>query len=124
MIRQPAVAGYFYPGNRDELTRQLAAMIPDREKLDARAIVVPHAGYMYSGSVAGEVYGSVELAQRYVILCPNHTGQGSDFDLYPEGEWLTPLGSARVDSELCRQLLERFPHAVQDGRAHAREHSL
>ncbi len=124
MQRQPAVAGYFYPGIRSELERQLDELIPESEKIVSPAIVVPHAGYVYSGGVAGAVYGSVTLPDTFVILCPNHTGSGSDFDVYPEGEWLTPLGSAGVDQELVDQLIERFPLARKDGRAHAREHSL
>jgi AmmeMemoRadiSam system protein B len=124
MQRQPAVAGYFYPGTRLELEQQLADLIPEREKMHAEAIVVPHAGYIYSGAVAGEVYASVTLPDTFIILCPNHTGQGSDFDVYPEGEWLTPLGPAYVDQELVRELMKRFPRATKDGRAHVREHSL
>lgn len=124
MIRTPAVAGYFYPANADELRREIQGFLPERTKVAARAIIVPHAGYMYSGHVAGEVYASVELPETFIILCPNHTGQGSDFDLYPEGEWVTPLGRAAVDSELSDALLSRFPKAAIDGRAHLREHSL
>lgn len=124
MIRQPAVAGYFYPGKRPDLIRELTQLVPEREKKNATAILVPHAGYMYSGHVAGEVYASVELPERFVILCPNHTGAGSDFDVHPEGQWLTPLGSAEVDEELCEALLRSFPLARRDGSAHRKEHSL
>jgi MEMO1 family protein len=124
MLRQPAVAGYFYPADPKILQQELATFLPEREKTSAHAIVVPHAGYMYSGHVAGEVYASVDLPQTFIILCPNHTGSGSEFDIYPEGEWLTPLGKASVDGELLEQVLSRFPRAVKDGRAHVREHSL
>ena len=124
MQRQPAVAGYFYPGTKSELEQQLGQLLPEREKMRADAIVVPHAGYIYSGAVAGEVYASVILPDTFIILCPNHTGQGSDFDIYPEGEWLTPLGPAYVDQELVHELIKRFPRATKDGRAHIREHSL
>jgi len=125
MIRQPAVAGYFYPGTKEELERELASFLSStKEKTRATAIVVPHAGYMYSGHVAGEVYASIQLPDTFIILCPNHTGAGSDFDLYPDGEWLTPLGSVKVDAELSQALLDLFPRAKKDGRAHLREHSL
>jgi MEMO1 family protein len=124
MQRQPAVAGYFYPGTRTELEAQLEDLIPEKEKVTCSAIVVPHAGYIYSGGVAGAVYASVNLPDTFVILCPNHTGSGSDFDIYPEGEWVTPLGTANVDEELVNKLIERFPLARKDGRAHIREHSL
>ena len=123
--RPPAVAGYFYPGTRNALEQQLSTLIPDHaDKLKARMIVAPHAGYIYSGAVAGEVYGSIELPDRYIILCPNHTGSGSDFDVSVDDEWMTPLGSAKVDTEMAELLLRKFPRAKKDGRAHAREHSL
>jgi len=124
MVRQPAVAGYFYPQNKQELQRQIVSFLPQRERRNAVAILVPHAGYMYSGHVAGEVYASVELPDAFIILCPNHTGSGSDFDVYPEGEWITPLGNAVIDDELVQKLLQLFPHAEKNGRAHLKEHSL
>jgi len=124
MIRQPAVAGYFYPANKEQLQKELESLLNPREKRAAKAIVVPHAGYMYSGAVAGEVYGSLDLPDTFIILCPNHTGMGSDFDLSPAEEWVTPLGTARVDQDLCKELQRLFPPAVFDGKAHAREHSL
>lgn len=124
MIRQPAVAGYFYPGKRPELLRDLEGFVPERAKETATAIVVPHAGYMYSGHVAGAVYASVDLPDRFIIMCPNHTGAGSDFDVHPEGQWLTPLGSAEVDAGMCEALLRLFPLARRDGAAHVREHAL
>lgn len=123
--RPPAVAGYFYPGTRNALEEQLSSLITDHpEKLKARMIVAPHAGYIYSGAVAGEVYGSIELPDRYIILCPNHTGYGSDFDVSADDEWTTPLGAVKVDTEMAEQLVQKFPRARKDGRAHAREHSL
>jgi len=125
MNRQPAVAGSFYPADKQVLEQELSRLLPEKShKMRAIGIVVPHAGYMYSGSVAGEVYSTVELPETFIILCPNHTGYGSDFDLWSDGDWLTPLGRARVDSELCAKLQEYFPRATQDGRAHIREHSL
>lgn len=124
MIRQPAVAGYFYPGDKTQLENQLTEFLPVREKTAAKAIVVPHAGYIYSGAVAGEVYSSIQLPDTFIILCPNHTGMGSDFDLSPAEEWVTPLGSVKVDQDLCKELQQLFPHVVEDGRAHMREHSL
>lgn len=124
MIRQPAVAGYFYPGKRPDLLHELEQLVPERVKTTATAIVVPHAGYMYSGHVAGEVYAAVDLPDRFIIMCPNHTGAGSDFDVHPQGQWLTPLGSAEVDDELCEALLRLFPLAKRDGAAHRREHAL
>ncbi len=125
MNRQPAVAGHFYSGEKHRLEKDLSELLPANiEKIRATAIVVPHAGYVYSGGVAGEVYASIELPETFIILCPNHTGSGSDFDLWSEGEWSTPLGSVPVDEDLCKQLMQNFPRAVKDGTAHLREHSL
>ena len=125
MNRQPAVAGYFYPGEKHLLEKELQDLIPQgRTPSPALAILVPHAGYIYSGAVAGEVYSSVELPDTFIILCPNHTGRGSDFDLWSEGEWKTPLGSVKVEADLCRRLMQEFPRAEADGTAHFREHSL
>jgi AmmeMemoRadiSam system protein B len=124
MLRQPAVAGYFYPAEKTKLLQELSELIPARQKSAAKAIAVPHAGYIYSGHVAGEVYASVDLPDSFIILCPNHTGSGRDFDLWPEGEWLTPLGKVRVDGQLTAALLQQFPAAEKDGLAHLREHSL
>jgi AmmeMemoRadiSam system protein B len=124
MLRAPAVAGYFYPANRDDLIREIHNFLPERKKSPAHAIIVPHAGYVYSGHVAGEVYASVELPETFIILCPNHTGEGSEIDLYPKGAWATPLGNAEIDLELSNALLRRFPSATKDGRSHFREHSL
>ena len=125
MDRQAAVAGYFYPGEKSRLEKELKELLPAaKQKAPAIAVVAPHAGYMYSGAVAGEVYASLDLPETFIILCPNHTGSGSDFDLWSEGNWFTPLGPARVDDELCTQLRQNFPGAVVDGRAHRKEHSL
>lgn len=125
MIRQPAVSGMFYPANAKALRQDLDAMIrPAETPLDAAAVVVPHAGYVYSGGVAGAVYGSVRLPDRFILLGPNHTGRGRPLALYPEGEWRLPLGTAAIDADLNASLLEHCPSLLPDERAHEREHSL
>lgn len=86
--------------------------------------VVPHAGLMYSGHVAAAFYGSAALPRRYIILCPNHTGAGHFAAINRDGEWLTPLGSAHVDTALADALMARTKLLSDDARAHAREHSL
>jgi AmmeMemoRadiSam system protein B len=126
VIRKPAVAGYFYPGEpealRSELDRCLSKKHPPKTK--AIGIVVPHAGYKYSGGVAGEVYGRVEIPDKLVVLSPNHTGEGAAYALMPEGEWLTPLGSARIDSDLAGRFQRHCPLLEDDAEAHRSEHSL
>ncbi|PYV39813.1 MAG: AmmeMemoRadiSam system protein B [Acidobacteria bacterium] len=78
MLRKAAVAGRFYPANNQVLRSDLAGYLGvPQSKIKARGIVVPHAGYMYSGHVAGAVYARIELPGRMIILCPNHTGLGA-----------------------------------------------
>lgn len=77
--RKPAVAGYFYPGEVDQLRRELERCLshPKKKKIPAIGIVSPHAGYKYSGVVAGEVFGQIEIPNRIIVLSPNHTGEGA-----------------------------------------------
>ncbi len=125
MIREPAVAGQFYDGNPRTLREHIQSFLVNPESLiEARAILVPHAGYVYSGAVAGAVYGSVRIPERVILLGPNHTGSGVALSLHPAGEWRTPLGLAAVDEGLNRRLLMECPLLVEDRAAHAREHSI
>jgi hypothetical protein len=125
MIRPPAVSGSFYPSRPDELRALLAEMTaPAGAAREAIAVLVPHAGYIYSGAVAGRVYASVRLPRRYVILCPNHTGWGTPLSINLGGSWRTPLGEVPVDAELAADLAGRCGLLRDDARAHAREHSL
>jgi len=128
-IRQPAVAGRFYPANAQRLRAEVETYTaaPDDEalpKIPALGCVVPHAGYMYSGYVAGAVYRRLELPQRVVILCPNHTGTGEPLAIASQGAWHTPLGDAPVDEELAAELKQRMPLLSEDDEAHRSEHAL
>lgn len=129
-IRQPAVAGRFYPANplrlRAEIESYTAAPADAdaQPKIAALGCVVPHAGYMYSGHVAGAVYRHLELPQRVVILCPNHTGMGEPLAIMSEGAWHTPLGEAPIDEELAAELKRRMPLLAEDEEAHRTEHAL
>lgn len=125
MSRKPAVAGQFYPGTSRELDRAVRLYTKDvPEKIHARGIVVPHAGYVYSGSVAGAVFSSVELPAKHVIFCPNHTGVGADAALMSRGAWRMPWGEAPIDGELADRLLSASPLLSEDASAHRGEHSL
>jgi len=128
-VRLPAVAGRFYPARVETLSRDLdsylageanAAGIVER----AMGCVVPHAGYMYSGHVAGAVYRRLPPRRSYIILGPNHFGRGAPLAMMSEGAWLTPLGEAAVDAELGRALRKACPLVSEDSAAHAEEHSL
>lgn len=125
MQRQPAVAGQFYPRSSDQLRRDVAALIPDTAvRHRALGIIAPHAGYLYSGAIAGKVYAAVEVPQTVLILGPNHRGAGAAAALYPDGSWQTPLGQVPVNSSLNTFLLERVPYLTSDFVAHEYEHSL
>src|SRR5579862_5329372 len=129
-IRQPAVAGRFYPANPQRLRAEVQSYTAPSTEPDAgptiRAIgcIVPHAGYMYSGHVAGAVYRRLELPQRVVILCPNHTGMGEPLAIMSQGAWHTPLGDAPIDEELATELKRRMPLLSEDDEAHQSEHAL
>ncbi|RNC69586.1 MAG: AmmeMemoRadiSam system protein B [Desulfuromonadales bacterium] len=125
MVRQPAVAGQFYIDDPQRLRGELERLVPvSAAKRRVRGIVAPHAGYIYSGSVAGTVYGGIEIPQTVVILGPNHHGFGASVALYPDGEWLTPLGAVTVDAALASLVREHVPSAETDTSAHRFEHSL
>lgn len=126
MIREPAVAGRFYPGDAGELARQVDNFVAQaaREKTPARGCVVPHAGYMYSGHVAGAVYGSLTLPRRVILLGPRHYPQGEPLAILSEGAWRTPLGDAALDHTMAEALKRACPHLREDEVAHRAEHSL
>jgi MEMO1 family protein len=124
-IRRPAVAGRFYPKDRDTLFEEVQSYLsPQPATIPAFGCVVPHAGYVYSGAVAGTVYSRVELPKRIIILCPNHTGKGRPLAIMREGGWETPLGLAPIDSPLADALKERFPLLSEDAEAHRSEHAI
>ncbi len=129
-IRPPAVAGRFYPADARELQSEIEMFTraPEMEapetKIRALGCVVPHAGYVYSGGVAGSVFRKLQLPARYVILCPNHTGRGEPLAIMSRGAWHTPLGDAQVDEDLADALKARFPLLTEDEAAHRFEHAL
>jgi AmmeMemoRadiSam system protein B len=124
-IRKPVVSGHFYPAGKDELERMLRFMIgAPGEKAKARAVVVPHAGYAYSGAVAGKVFGVVEIPGSVIILGPNHTGYGEPFAVETSGAWETPLGMVQIDSGLARLLLQHSGYLQEDRLAARGEHSI
>lgn len=125
MIRLPAVAERFYPSDAEELSRLVAEYASaGSPKISARGCVVPHAGYMYSGHVAGAVYASLEIPSRCILLGPRHFPRGEAMAILSEGSWRTPFGDARVDSELAGELMQACPRLRDDFVAHEREHSL
>ena len=125
-VRKPYVAGHFYPGDREILRREIDSLLKCSEggPRPARGVVVPHAGYMYSGSVAGAVYGTALLPRRLVILGPNHTGLGRPISVMNRGAWETPLGTVAIDETLADLILDATSAADADEAAHRAEHAL
>lgn len=126
MVRKPAVAGSFYAGTAESLRNQiLKCLEADQELEEALGAIVPHAGYMYSGWVAGAVYSRLKIPKNLIILGPNHTGMGSaGVSIVTKGEWQTPLGIVRINEELAGSILSHARVIADDQLAHAREHSL
>lgn len=125
MIRKAAVAGTFYPRDPQELKARLGRLIwPGRKRDRAFAVVSPHAGYEYSGAVAGAVFSSVELPDAYIIMAPSHRPIRSIFAIMKEGRWETPLGEVPVDEELAEALAAGSDLIRIDPAAHEAEHSL
>jgi AmmeMemoRadiSam system protein B len=85
--------------------------------------MVPHAGFMYSGHVAGAVFARLEIPRNCILMCPNHTGMGHPLAIMSEGSWETPLGAVSIDSLLARDLKKQFPLLVEDDQAHRAEHA-
>jgi len=124
-VRHPAVAGRFYPRDRATLLKDVQSYLsPQAAATPARGCVAPHAGYIYSGAVAGAVFANLDLPQRCIVLCPNHTGKGRPLAIMSNGAWETPLGSLPIDSSLAEALKKRFPLLTEDADAHRSEHAV
>jgi AmmeMemoRadiSam system protein B len=124
-VRHPAVAGQFYPREPNRLVAELESYLRvDAQPAPALGCIAPHAGYIYSGPVAGAVYASLAVPQRCVVLCPNHTGYGTPLSIMAEGTWETPAGSAPIDGGLASSLLQSFPLLSEDCDAHRKEHAI
>jgi AmmeMemoRadiSam system protein B len=125
MLREPAVAGSFYEKDAPALKKHLAKYITENpNKIKAKAIVVPHAGYIYSGKTAGEVYSAIEIPDIIIIMGPNHTGLGPPISIMCEGAWRTPLGDVKINEPLANEIIKGGKAAQKDSLAHMREHSI
>ena len=125
MIRRAAFAGSFYAGTRDRLHLQVRDLLPQEARPEKTiGAVVPHAGYIYSGRVAASVYARIEFPETFVILGPNHTGQGAGAAIMTYGEWETPLGHVQIDQDLGKTILANSSVLEEDALAHIREHSI
>lgn len=125
MIRKPVVAGQFYPQTEASLRKMLSGLIDTgSEKQDAIGIIMPHAGYVYSGYVAGLTISKVGLKKTAIILGTNHTGAGERFSIMTQGSWVTPLGEVKIDSEIAGSILKESQLLKEDTLAHMYEHSI
>jgi len=132
-VRRPAVAGRFYPGKPEVLTQQLdqclaaesAGELSAPGKVEtALGCMVPHAGYIYSGHVAGAVFQRLPARSSYIILCPNHTGRGAPLAIMSKGAWQTPLGAVGIDEALAASLQHSCHLLMEDAKAHESEHAI
>lgn len=127
MLRMPAVAGRFYPSDPAELTaliRKLTTAEKNQAPHRAKACLVPHAGYLYSGHVAGAVFARLALPRKILILGVRHAPRGERAAILSHGAWRTPLGDAVIDEALADALRAACPQLREDAVAHSAEHSL
>lgn len=127
MLRLPAVAGQFYPGNPKDLSAQVLAYAKTetpQETKKVRACLVPHAGYMYSGHVAGAVFARIAVPKIILLLGVRHYPRGEALAILSEGAWRTPLGDVPIETPLALRLRKETPLLREDSVAHSREHSL
>jgi MEMO1 family protein len=132
-IRRPAVAGRFYPGDPQELRDDVRSYLSSSDPSDNNATsgplisaigcIAPHAGYMYSGHVAGAVFRRIEIPELCIVLCPNHTGVGHALAIMSDGAWETPLGNVPINSTFAAKLKNNFAALQDDATAHRAEHA-
>ncbi len=138
--RLPAVSGLFYAASEEALVKQIKSCftsevgpgrLPDSPVKAGNKrlpmLISPHAGYMYSGPVAAHGYLLLEGRKKpktIVVVGPNHYGIGTDVSIFPDGEWLTPLGAVKIDHELAVKLAGESDLFSLDEVSHSREHSI
>jgi len=123
LVRKPAVAGAFYPSDPDELNSYLRSVLEPLKRLyKPKSIIVPHAGYVYSGAVAAKAYRLIESFETYIIIGPNHTGWGEEISVF-SGTYQMPFGDIETDDEIIKTLTEQSQARI-DYYAHLQEHSI
>lgn len=125
MIREPVVSGQFYPANNAELQKLIESFKPkEAKKMSAVAVILPHAGYVYSGKVAVTTVSKILPKKRIVILGPKHSPYGEDYALWAMGSWNMPFGQVQIDEDLARQILVKGNYIKENYLAHESEHSI
>jgi AmmeMemoRadiSam system protein B len=126
-VRPPAVAGRFYPSQLEVLRQEVLTCLsetPHHRPYRALGCIAPHAGYVYSGQVAGAVFAALEIPQLCLVMCPNHTGVGVPLAIVSEGAWETPLGNVPIAGAFAAALKQRCPLLREDSSAHRSEHAV
>ncbi len=124
-VRPPAVAGHFYPASPKELREEVSSFLtPSAPKTDCLGCIMPHAGYTYSGAVAGATASRLKPKDVIFLVGPNHTGYGTPFSVMASGAWETPLGRVPVNGQLAECLVSSSDIFAADATAHLMEHSL
>lgn len=125
MIRDAVVAGRFYPESSRSLKEQLAQLVEREDnREDIIALVSPHAGYIYSGVVAGKTFSEINVPDTVVILSPNHTGYGEPVSIMSSGKWRIPTGDIGINEELASTIKNNSRLVKENSAAHLREHSI
>ena len=130
MVREPSVAGSFYPADKDSLAKMIDRLLAGVPKLERKGeiigAVVPHAGYPYSGGTAAYLFSYISKMpfKTVVLIGPSHYMYFRGIAVYGEGKWKTPLGEVEVDSALAHKIIEKNPIIRDEPEAHKREHSL
>lgn len=129
-VRDPAVAGRFYPLTAEDVTAAVAALyreVGDPAAAPAIAVMCPHAGWVYSGKLAARTLAEVTVPERVVVLCPNHTGRGARVSIMTDGAWRVPGATVPIDGALATAILDEAREirgARSDESAHAFEHAI
>jgi AmmeMemoRadiSam system radical SAM enzyme/AmmeMemoRadiSam system protein B/AmmeMemoRadiSam system protein A len=125
-VRPPGVAGMFYPGQAEQIDRQLDAMFAETpsKREPWPGVMVPHAGWTYSGELAAKVFGRVEIPEQVIVFCPAHRGGGSEWAVAPHATWSLPGREVASDPELARRLADAVDGLQLDAAAHQQEHAI
>ena len=125
MVREPVVAGRFYPENPRVLRAEVSRLLGlPKEAVSALGVIAPHAGYVYSGAIAGKTLAGIQLSEQILCLGPNHHGHGQRAAVFAQGHWRTPLGAIAIAESLATELLQAVAGLSEDYQAHLPEHSL
>lgn len=132
-IRKPAVAGQFYPGSQKQCRTEIIDCLTDRPvscKLPEKIVagIVPHAGWTFSGDLAGMVFAAIEKIEKtvdtFIIFGAVHNYFGSNAAVYDAGSWQTPMGEIKIDEELAAAIIKKSAFAKSNPDAHKYEHSI